>query len=190
MFLRICNDSVLDILVVWLYSISIALLNVASIFALFFPQVLSHSMVINVRLELSSIIFLLKRISKTGKLNFAFLAVIGVPLDSNLRSCGLSWYRRRTRLFFAREKRYRVQCISWKKKKKKEGKRKVGKGADRPSTLRANLTLLSDWCLLQHFYDRRSLIELICTIAKLKPKPPSQHFVSVPCIYDFFASLT
>lgn len=72
------------------------------------------------------------------------------------------------------------------RKKKKEGKRKVGKGADRPSTLRANLTLLSGWCLLQHFYDCRSLIELICAIAKLKPKPPGQHFVSVPCIYDFF----
>lgn len=43
-----------------------------------------------------------------------------------------------------------------KKKKKKIGKRKVGKGADRPSTRTANLTLLSRWCLLQHFYDRLS----------------------------------
>lgn len=157
-------------------------MSLISLFLYFLRQVLSYSIVINVLLKLSSIIFLPRRILKTGEFNFVFLAVINVLLDSNLGSCGLSWYTRRTRLFLAREKSYRVQCISWKEKRK----RKVGKGADRRSTLRVNLTLLSRWCLLQHFYDRRSLIELICAIAKVKPKPPSQYFVSVCRAFTIF----
>lgn len=70
----------------------------------------------------------------------------------------------------------------------KRRKRKVGNGADRPSTWRVNLTLLSRWCRLRHFYDRRSLNEIICAIAKVKPKPPSQHFTSVPSFTIFCKS--